>query len=98
MASVHLKEIMLIKALLTSRDILLEELQKLSREIDKVVDLTDFISKMDDMKLFDPVLRANLVASDGQVSGQGKPQNGLEVLNFIQQNLLYLFFWNFLRF
>ncbi|KAG6627785.1 protein FAM135B-like isoform X1 [Carya illinoinensis] len=80
-ASVHLKEIMLLKALLTSRDILLEELQKLSREIDKAVDLTDFISKMDDMKLFDPVLRANLGASDGQVSGQGKPRNGLEKSN-----------------
>lgn len=82
MASVHLKEIMLLKALLTSRDILLEELQKLSREIDKAVDLTDFISKMDDMKLFDPVLQANLGASDGQVSGQGKPRNGLEVLTY----------------
>ncbi|KAG2667889.1 hypothetical protein I3760_15G135200 [Carya illinoinensis] len=72
---------MLLKALLTSRDILLEELQKLSREIDKAVDLTDFISKMDDMKLFDPVLQANLGASDGQVSGQGKPRNGLEKSN-----------------
>jgi hypothetical protein len=77
--SVDLKDVMLVKALLTARDILLEELQKLNRAVDQAIDLTDFISKMDDTKLFDSVLRANLGAAD-EVSGQGKPQNGLEVL------------------
>ncbi|GMY17505.1 protein FAM135B-like isoform X1 [Fagus crenata] len=78
--SVDLKDVMLVKALLTARDILLEELQKLNRAVDQAIDLTDFISKMDDTKLFDSVLRANLGAAD-EVSGQGKPQNGLEKAN-----------------
>ncbi|KAE8125952.1 hypothetical protein FH972_020712 [Carpinus fangiana] len=80
-ASVDLKEVMLVKALLTARDTLLEELLKLSRAIDRPIDLTDFISKMDDMKLFDSVVRANPGAVDGEVSGQGKPQNGFEKAN-----------------
>ncbi|XP_043694472.1 protein FAM135B-like isoform X2 [Telopea speciosissima] len=40
------KQISLLKALLIARDILLEELQNLSKAIDQKVDLTDFISKM----------------------------------------------------
>jgi hypothetical protein len=79
-ASVDLKQVMLVKALLTARDTLLEELLTLSRAIGRPIDLTDFISKMDDMKLFDSVVRANPGAVDGEVSGQGKPQNGFEVL------------------
>ncbi|XP_059453326.1 uncharacterized protein LOC132183879 [Corylus avellana] len=80
-ASVDLKEVMLVKALLTARDTLLEELLKLSRAIDRPIDLTDFISKMDDMKLFDSVVQANPGAVDGEVSAQGKPQNGFEKAN-----------------
>lgn len=80
-ASVDLEDVMLVKALLTARDTLLEELLKLSRAIDRPIDLTDFISKMDDMKLFDSVLQVNHDAADGEVSGQGKPQNGLEKVN-----------------
>ncbi|XP_062158083.1 uncharacterized protein LOC133865669 isoform X2 [Alnus glutinosa] len=80
-ASVDLKQVMLVKALLTARDTLLEELLTLSRAIGRPIDLTDFISKMDDMKLFDSVVRANPGAVDGEVSGQGKPQNGFEKAN-----------------
>ncbi|KAB1212117.1 hypothetical protein CJ030_MR5G011951 [Morella rubra] len=71
--SVDLKEIMLVKALLTARDILLEELLKLSRAVEETIDLTDFISKMDDIRLFNSVLRANM--------GAGKAQNDFEKAN-----------------
>ena len=64
--------------MLAARSILLEELQTLSKAVDHEIDLTDFISKMDDIN--DSFLPENLVAADGKVSGQGKPQNGREVL------------------
>ncbi|KAJ6433660.1 hypothetical protein OIU84_017372 [Salix udensis] len=68
---------MLVKALLVSRDTLLEELQKISKGIGHAIDLSDFISNMDDMRMFDSIMQENLGA-DGEVSGQGKPHNGLE--------------------
>ncbi|XAR60341.1 hypothetical protein NMG60_11033668 [Bertholletia excelsa] len=46
------KQAMLVKALLTARDILLEEMQKLSKAVDQNIDLTDFSSKVDDSRLF----------------------------------------------
>nr|XP_011464776.1 PREDICTED: protein FAM135B-like isoform X1 [Fragaria vesca subsp. vesca] len=78
-ASADLNGIMLLKKLLAARSILLEELQTLSKAIDQEIDLTDFISKMDDMN--DSLLPENLVAANDKVSGQGKPQNGLEKAN-----------------
>lgn len=80
MASVDINQIMLVKALLIARDTLIEELQRLSKGIDKSIDLTDFITEMDDSRMFDSVLQANLGAADGEVSAKGKPQNVLEVL------------------
>uniref|UniRef100_A0A6N2MB87 DUF676 domain-containing protein n=1 Tax=Salix viminalis TaxID=40686 RepID=A0A6N2MB87_SALVM len=76
------KKIMLVKALLVSRDTLLEELQKISKGIGHAIDLSDFISNMDDMRMFDSIMQENLGA-DGEVSGQGKPHNGLEKANGI---------------
>lgn len=55
MASTDTKGVMLVKALLSARDILLEELLRLSKAISQPLDLTDFISKMDDMKWSDSV-------------------------------------------
>ncbi|XP_050377066.1 uncharacterized protein LOC126794399 isoform X2 [Argentina anserina] len=71
--------IMLLKSLLAARSILLEELQTLSKAVDQEIDLTDFISEMDNIN--DSFLQGNLVAADESVSGQGKPQNGLEKTN-----------------
>ncbi|XP_004236518.1 uncharacterized protein [Solanum lycopersicum] len=42
------KQEMLIKALSSARDILLEELEKISKSINQSIDLTDFTSKFDD--------------------------------------------------
>ena len=67
-ASVDVKNVMLVRALLTARDILVEELQKISKAVDQAIDISEF------------VLQANQFAIDVEVSGQGKPQNGLQVL------------------
>ncbi|PRQ20826.1 putative protein FAM135, alpha/Beta hydrolase [Rosa chinensis] len=78
-ASADSNGIMLLKSLLAARSIVLEELQTLSKALDQEIDLTDFISKMDNTN--DSFLQENLVAADDKVSGQGKPQNGLEKAN-----------------
>lgn len=77
-ASADAKCVMLVKSLLAARDILLEELQRLSKAIDLPLDLTDFISEMDDIKFPDSALQGNVSPPDGKVSGQGKQQNGFE--------------------
>ncbi|KAA3476573.1 protein FAM135B-like protein [Gossypium australe] len=66
-------------ALLNAHDTLLAELQKLCDAISHAVDLTEFTSKMNDMKLFDSFLQEP-VGADAEDPAQGKPQNGLEVL------------------
>lgn len=81
---------MLIKSLLSARDTLLEELQRLSKAIDRALDLTDFISKMDDINLFDS-LDANVGGKNGEVSGKAKPQSGLKVLVYFIQHNVFVF-------
>ncbi|MBA0868395.1 hypothetical protein Goshw_012819 [Gossypium schwendimanii] len=91
-ASTDLKQVMLVKALLNARDTLLAELQKLSHAINHAVDLTEFTSKMNDMKFFDSFLQEP-AAADADDSAQGKPQNGLERVNgrleFLSDRLLH---------
>ncbi|TKY55950.1 FAM135B protein [Spatholobus suberectus] len=77
-ASVELKNVMLVEALLTAHDILLEELQKFSKAVDQAIDISEFVSKRNNMKLMNSVLQANQFTTDVEISGQGKPQNGLE--------------------
>uniref|UniRef100_A0A5B7C301 DUF676 domain-containing protein n=1 Tax=Davidia involucrata TaxID=16924 RepID=A0A5B7C301_DAVIN len=76
-------QVMLVKALFTARDILLEELQKLSKAISQTIDLTDITSELDDTKMFASSLRADLETADAEVSGQvsGQPQNVSEKPN-----------------
>lgn len=81
-ASVKLKNVMLVKALLTAHDILLEELQKLIKAVDQAIDISEFVSKRNNMKLIHFVQQANQSTTDVEISRQGKPQNGLEVLYF----------------
>ncbi|XP_021639963.2 uncharacterized protein LOC110635076 isoform X1 [Hevea brasiliensis] len=78
---VGMNQIMLVKSLLVARDTLLEELQRLSEAVDQVIDLTDFMSKMNDMNMFDSILKADLGTAYGEVGGQGILQNGLEKAN-----------------
>ncbi|CAI0401591.1 unnamed protein product [Linum tenue] len=80
---VDLREVELVKAFLLARDVLMEEIHKLSKAINKVVDLTEFKRKMNDIKMLDSVWQASLGTSDGEYSGQGKRQNGLETENGI---------------
>ncbi|GMJ02539.1 hypothetical protein like AT1G58350 [Hibiscus trionum] len=81
MASIDLKHAMLVKALLDARDTLLAELQRIGDGIDKAIDLTEFTSTMDETKLSGSILQVNPVTTHSEVSGQGKPQNGLEGVN-----------------
>ncbi|KAJ4964688.1 hypothetical protein NE237_016537 [Protea cynaroides] len=85
------KQISLLKALLVARDILLEELQKLSKAIDQKVDLTDFISNMGESKLISPYVLADpstaiVGLSDvriGMRRAASVPRNGFEKSNGI---------------
>ncbi|KAA3476570.1 protein FAM135B-like protein [Gossypium australe] len=79
-ASTDLKQVMLVKALLNAHDTLLAELQKVCDAINHAVDLTEFTSKMNDMKFFDSFLQEP-VGADAEDPAQGKPQNGLERVN-----------------
>ncbi|KAK8544485.1 hypothetical protein V6N13_025988 [Hibiscus sabdariffa] len=81
MASIDLKHATLVRALLDARDTLLAELQRIGDGIDNAIDLTEFTSTMDEAKLSGSVLQANPVTAHAEVSGQGKPQNGLEGVN-----------------
>lgn len=63
----NLKEVMLVKTLVTARDILLEETQKLSKAIDQPIDFTDFISQLDDTKLFASLLQPHSASTNGEV-------------------------------
>ncbi|KAG6737028.1 hypothetical protein POTOM_060013 [Populus tomentosa] len=83
LASLDIKKITLVKALLAARNTLLEELQKISKGIEHTIDVSDFASNVDDVSMFDSIVQANLVTADVAVSGHGKPQNGLEVLPII---------------
>ncbi|XP_004498451.1 uncharacterized protein [Cicer arietinum] len=77
-ASVDLKDVMLLKALLTARDILLEELQKLSKAVGQTIELSEFLSKLNNVEILNSVVQANQFATDVEISVQGNPQNGLE--------------------
>jgi len=83
-------EVTLIKALLTARDILLEEFQNLSKAIDQSFDFTDFMSRIDDTKYIGVLMPSKMDNVKGEVSRQGKPQNGLEVHALFQT--VYFFF------
>ncbi|KAJ0078107.1 hypothetical protein Patl1_36926 [Pistacia atlantica] len=73
LASVGRKQVMLIKALISAYEILLGDLQRISKAIDHALDLTDCTSKLDDMKFVGSV--------DCTVLGQfsGMQQNGVEL-------------------
>ncbi|KAE8679923.1 Serine esterase family protein, putative isoform 4 [Hibiscus syriacus] len=83
-ASIDFKYAMIVKALLDARDTLLAELRRIGNGINKAIDLTEFTSTMDETKLSGSILQANPVTSHAEVSGQGKPQNGLEILQFLR--------------
>ncbi|XP_027369110.1 protein FAM135B-like isoform X2 [Abrus precatorius] len=76
--SIQLRNVKLVRALLTARDILLEELQKLGKAVDQAIDISEFVSKRNNMKLLNSILQANQFTTDVEISGQGKQQNSLE--------------------
>ncbi|CAL0305626.1 unnamed protein product [Lupinus luteus] len=92
-ASVDVKNVILVKALLTARGILLDELQRISKAVDQAIDISDFLLKMNSTKLLNSLLQANQFATDVEVSGEGQPQTGLEdengALDFLNAEKLY---------
>ncbi|KAK4276942.1 hypothetical protein QN277_015029 [Acacia crassicarpa] len=70
------KNVAVVKALLTSCDLLLEELQKFSKAVGRAIDFSE--SKMNNPTLLTSILQAKQLGADVEVSGEGKPQNGLE--------------------
>lgn len=70
-APVDSKQVAIIKALIAAHDLLLGDLQEISKSINTAIDLSDLTSKLDAIKL-------NLV--DGvSVQHSSKPQNGIQV-------------------
>ncbi|PNY12129.1 protein FAM135A [Trifolium pratense] len=76
-ASQDVKDIVLVRSLLTSRDLLLEELHKINKAVNEAIDTSDFVSNMNNADLINFVVKANGNALDEEL-GQGKPKNGLE--------------------
>ncbi|XP_050260141.1 uncharacterized protein LOC126705293 isoform X4 [Quercus robur] len=93
-ASGDLKQIMLVKALVAARDILFEDLQKISKAIEQEIDLTDLIFNLDNKNLCSSIMQADLDMEFGEVSQKlsGKPQNSIEkaggIINFQSEKLL----------
>ncbi|XP_044474605.1 uncharacterized protein LOC123202666 isoform X3 [Mangifera indica] len=77
-ASADTKPVILVKALLDSRSTLLEDLQKLSEAINQAIDMTEFMSGIDAIKLSHPLLQVNLGTANGEVPEQGMPRNHSE--------------------
>lgn len=73
-----MKNVTLLKALLTAREILLQELQKLSKAVDQTIEISEFLSKLNNEKILNYVVHANQFATVVGISAQGNPQNGLE--------------------
>ncbi|ESQ29590.1 hypothetical protein EUTSA_v10023308mg [Eutrema salsugineum] len=72
LASADKKMVSFVKALLGARDILLQEMQRLSEAVGQSIDLSDFVSNMNNVPLSNSAVAG---------SGQGKEQNSLEKLN-----------------
>ncbi|KAF6163663.1 hypothetical protein GIB67_036123 [Kingdonia uniflora] len=83
------KQIAFVKALVTARGILLEELQKLSKAIDQTIDLTNITSNLSDDKLIGALMQTDLgtlnagtlEASIGKRRVTTEPRNGFEKIN-----------------
>ncbi|KAK1555527.1 hypothetical protein Q3G72_027680 [Acer saccharum] len=80
-ASVDMNSSMHVKALLDSRNTLLEDFEEISEAINQAIDVTELSFRMNGVELFNSILKKNLGTADGEVSRQGKPQNGHEKAN-----------------
>ncbi|GAV67360.1 DUF676 domain-containing protein/DUF3657 domain-containing protein [Cephalotus follicularis] len=78
-ASLDSKQVMLIEALVASRDTLLNDIQNISKAIDQAIDLRGFTSKLHDAD-FSSVLQGKLgiVGAEGSGKLSVDPQNGVE--------------------
>jgi hypothetical protein len=84
---------MLIKALMASHDILLEDLRRISTGIDQAIDLTEIAFESDDTKWFDSTPPARVQSIDGEQSPQlpDREEVSVVLLFFQCQGCHYLF-------
>lgn len=82
-------EVAVVKALITSCDILLEELQKFSKAVGQAIDFSE--SKMSNPTFLTSILQAKHLGADVEITGVGKPQNGPEVLNLFHSAYYFLY-------
>lgn len=75
---------MLIKALMSAHDLLLEDLRRISKGINQDIDFTGMTSKVDNTKLFNSASPVHLDCTDGGLSPQLSPcpQGSGEVVYF----------------
>lgn len=80
---------MLIKALMTAHDILLEDLRRISTGIDQAIDLTQIAFESDDTKWFDSTLPARGKNVDVEQSLQllDREEVSVELPNSVNVNL-----------
>ncbi|KAL8153771.1 hypothetical protein V2J09_011531 [Rumex salicifolius] len=84
------EDVMLVKELLTARDILLEEMDMIRKSIDHSIDLTDIISQMDDTKLFGSTWTLNSAPSNSGSLMQdlGGAKSNIELLHSLPKETL----------
>lgn len=75
---------MLVKAFFTAREIILEELQKLSKAVNQTIDISDFTSKHDGINLSAASLKDVTSVNASQVSD--KMQNVSQVILYFCSN------------
>ncbi|CAN8311886.1 unnamed protein product [Cochlearia groenlandica] len=76
-ASAEKKLVSFVKALIGARDTLVEEMQRLSKAVGQTIDLSEFLSSMNNALLSDPALTRKSVEIEG--SGQGNQQSILKL-------------------
>ncbi|CDP14916.1 unnamed protein product [Coffea canephora] len=82
------KQVLLIKAFVTARDLLIEELQNLSKAINQTVDIPDFTSKLDDNEFLGCFASRDEENTDLVVSGKDSSEynNGFQKGNIDTQS------------
>lgn len=83
------KQVLLIKAFLTARDLLIEELQNLSKAINQTVDISDLNSKLDDNQFLGSFVSRDQENTDLVVSGKESSEynNGIQKGNIDSQSV-----------
>ncbi|KAL5703698.1 hypothetical protein ACHQM5_022223 [Ranunculus cassubicifolius] len=86
---VNAQSVALMKAMLSARDIIIDEIHKISKAINQTIDLTDLSSNLGDNKLIGSIIKGdfrtkNTEASEVRVGSRqvtSEPRNGFQIVN-----------------